>query len=177
MLMDYAPLQAGSLQAHSLRKPSRFVLEASDGRAVIGFHTTEPYTASLEAADGIWTMRGVDISKWSGPESWSITDAAGTAVATLGTGRSERSMTLPAGAATWNYHAVQRPHYQVEGLFSANRTPLHRLAPGFTRRPFNVEVTDALIARSDASLLLLLASWCTNNHIVAKVRAAATTTS
>ena len=81
-------------------------------------------------------------------------------------------MTLPAGPATWSYHAIRSPHYQVEGLFSANRTSLHRLAPGFTRRPFSVEVTDALIARSDATLLLLLATWCTNNHIVSKVQAA-----
>jgi len=171
--MDYAPLLAGALRAHSLRKPSRLVLETADGRPVIGFtHGSDPYSASLEAADGTWSMHGVDVSSWSGPASWSVTDARGTEVGTLGTGRAERSMTLPAGPATWSYHAIHSPHYQVDGLFSANRTALHRLAPGITRRPFSVEVTDALIARSDASLLLLLATSCTNNHIVSKVQAA-----
>ena len=38
--MDYAPLRAGTLRAHSLRKPSRLVLETADGRPVIGFSHT-----------------------------------------------------------------------------------------------------------------------------------------
>jgi hypothetical protein len=171
--MDYAPLQAGALTAHAVDRRKRLVLEAADGRPVAAIGPgSEPYAASLEAADGTWTVRGVDVSKWKGPASFSVTDAAGKEVATLTKGRSERKLGLPSGDATWEYHALHSPHYKVEGMFSANRKPLHRFMPGLSHRPFGAEVTQALVARSDRSLLLLLAAWCTDAHIASKVDAA-----
>ena len=171
--MSYAPLVSGTLAAHALAKGARLVLEAADGQPVIGISRgSEHFSASFEAADGAWTMLGMNASTWSGPASYSVTDASGAEIATLAKGRTERSMELPSGPAVWEYHAVRSPHYRVEGLFNADRKPLHKFAPGLSRRPFTVEVTDALTARPDASLLLLLATWCTNNHIVSKVDSA-----
>jgi hypothetical protein len=171
--MDYAPLRAGTLTAHSVDKRSRLVLETTDGKPVASIGPgPDPSAAALEAADGKWGVRGVDVSAWRGAASWSVTDPAGKEVATLAKGRSERTLGLPAGDATWEYHALRSPHYQVAGMFSANRKALHRFAPGFTRRPFGIEVTEALVARPDHSLLLLLAAWCTDVHIASKVDAA-----
>jgi hypothetical protein len=167
--VDFAPLKPGTLTAHSV-KGTGLVLENESGQPVTNFRRgTEPYSAVLEAADGTWTMQGADVSKWKGPERYVVTDAAGTEVATLEKGRTERSMTLPSGSVTWEYHAVKSPHYRVEGLFSADRRAAQKFVPGLTKKPFTVDVNDALVARSDGSLLLLLAAWCTNDHVESKV--------
>jgi len=167
--MDFAPLQPGTLTAHSV-KGTGLVLENESGQPVTTFRRgTEPYSMVLEAAAGTWTARGADVSKWKGPERHVVTDAAGVEVGTLEKGRTERSMTLPSGNVTWAYHALKSPHYRVEGLFSADRRMAQKFVPGLTKKPFTVEVNDALVGRADGSLLLLLAAWCTNEHVESKV--------
>jgi hypothetical protein len=171
--VEYAALQAGTLTAHSVERRKRLLLEGADGRPVASIGPgPEQHVAALEAANGTWTVHGLNASRWSGYESWSIQDAGGKEVGTLAKGRTERHIGLPNGEATWEYHALGAPHYRVEGLFSANRKPLHRFAPGLSHKPFAATVTDALVARPDHSLVLLLASWCTDGHISSKVQAA-----
>ena len=170
--MEYAPLQAGTMTAHSVEGRKRLLLEGADGRPVASIGPgPERGVSALEAADGTWTVHGVDPSKWSGPASWAINDAGGKQVAALAKGRTERVLGLPSGDVTWEYHALRAPHYVVDGMFSASRKPLHRFAPGLSHRPFAAEITAELVARADHSLLVLLASWCTDVHIASKVEA------
>jgi hypothetical protein len=73
-------------------------------------------------------------------------------------------MDVPGGSVDWQAPSLRRGRlfrYQVEGLLVARPswTTMGSGDPG--RRPFTLDVTPALAARTDASLVLLLATWLT----------------
>ncbi len=119
----------------------------------------------LATAAGVWSLpfvpgaTGVQV----------VLDADGQEVARVDRlSRSTKALHLRSGTVTW-INSVFRPQYEVEGAFTANRRVVHKLVPGFSRKPFAGEITPLLVERPDGPLTVMLAAWCTASRIEEKV--------
>jgi hypothetical protein len=168
--VSFAPLAPGRLRAHFDERESRLALESSP-TAVAGTVYLEPpsrVAARLEAADGAWDVRRVEAVPRHHKAHLAVEDTSGATVATVWPQGAVARLDVPGGSVVWQAPSLSRGRlfrYRIEGLLVARPawTTLGKGRPG--RHPFTAEVTSALVARPDASLVLLLAAWLTWHSI------------
>jgi hypothetical protein len=160
--MEFATVTAERLRTELVDRRSHLLLESARGTvAMIGLRPDSP---TLQAADGTWTVRDVEAIVRHRKAHYSVRDAGGVEVATVWPEGSRVRFELGSEALTWESPSLLRWSYRIEGLFVASPSLLtFGISRGSTarrlRRPFRVEVSPALAARPDASLILLLATW------------------
>ena len=168
--MDCAPVHAGTFVGRVVGKNDQLWIQNDDGSEVIGvvgLKGVEGFGVTLTAAEGSWTAKGVGGSKWHGPDSWSVVDTSGTEVATLS---KDGTINAAGGSVRFEARRMGSPKYSIEGLYSADRRTISKLAAGLTKKHFECEVTPALVARPDGPIVLCLAAWRTYRAILDKIQ-------
>jgi hypothetical protein len=160
--MEFATVTAERLRTEVVDRRSRLLLESARGTvATIGLRPDSP---TLQAADGTWMVRDVQAIDRHRKAHYSVRDADAVEVATVWPEGSRVRFELDSEPLTWESASLLRWSYRIEGLFVASPSLLtFGISSASTarrvRRPFRVDVTPALAARPDASLILLLATW------------------
>jgi len=174
--MDFAAVTAGPLSAKLADHKRRLIVEDAGGATVAVLDRLDMQgTSTVEATGGRWTVRKAE-DVGGGKFRWEVVDGDGKRAAELIPEQRVHRYAITLGEGdplTWEFHGIRAPHYRVEGLFSANRKLMNRFVAGISKRPFDAEVTAALAARPDASLVLLLATWCTRHHIAIEIATSA----
>jgi ketosteroid isomerase-like protein len=158
---DFTPVAAGRLRAKLVERRSRVLLEPAVGRPAAAIDL-DPIR--LESAGGTWTVTHVQPVSGHQKRHVSVRDADDVRVATVWYAGDRQRIELEAEPLVLETPSIfpGRSKYRIEGLFVA-RIALHEWfkTGAVGRRPFTVEVTPALAARPDASLLVPLAAYLT----------------
>jgi hypothetical protein len=122
----------------------------------------------LEAASGSWFLPVMTELR---QKTFAVQDAQGNEVASYETSLSSKLLHAPGGDVTWERKRLGRPQYVIDGLYAASRTPMHTFVAGISHTPFKGQIESALVKRTDAALVLLLAAHWTMSSIDIKVAA------
>ena len=165
----FTPIGVGRLQAHVVDRPSRLLLETPSG-AVVGSVDLNASRPLLAAADGAWTVDYVQAVPRHRKAHLSVQDGDGREVASVEFAGVDKRIDLGQESLVWQSPSLTRLRlwdYRIEGLFVARPSPwtFGKGSHRHVRRPFTVRVSAALASRSDASLVILLASSLTYEDI------------
>jgi ketosteroid isomerase-like protein len=162
---DFAPVAAGRLQAKLVERKSWLLLEPALGGPVAAVNLDRRGTTVLEAADGSWTVSYVEAVIRHRKAHLSVRDADDVQVAKVWFAGQRQRIELESETLLWESPSLLpwRSNYQIEGLFVARPRLLYFVErePARVRKPFKVDVSSALAARPDASLVLSLAAALT----------------
>jgi hypothetical protein len=161
--MEFAAVTAERLRTELVDRRSQLLLE-SRSRGAVGAFSLQPDSPTLEAAHGTWVARDVQALDRHRKAHYSLADAGGVEVATAWPEGSRVRLELASERLSLESPSLLQWRYRIEGLFVARPSLLMSATSRASvarnaRRPFRIDVTPALAARGDASLILLLATW------------------
>jgi hypothetical protein len=161
--MDFAAVTAERLRTEVVDRRSRLLLDSAV-RGPVGAISLQPDSPMLQAADGAWMVSDVEAIVRHRKPHYSVRDTGGVEFATAWPQGKRVLIELGSERLTWESPSMLQWSYRIQGLFVA-RTGLLTAGSASTavarrvRRPFRIDVTPALAARPQASLILLLATW------------------